>query len=767
MATGHSPRPPPSDELCGLCSTIDFMSYFNEAKDCQYDNKRFTSASHGAFHLGVLKDICLKSQTCSFCWIVAEAICTSEVIWETTPEELLRKEESSTKPTQCWMYSYCFARNEIFDESDPQFESFRIAIACRTVGIGERSSREDKMGDIQLLEEDTRRLRGSSIFFGRQLNPELSVDLAQYWLEACEEHHEAYCGRLMGDAINQFSDPPRNLLVIDLKRECIVDLPASASYMTLSYCWPLRETPKLLMANQQELRRPQSLRQLQDRLPGTIRDAMNLVRNMGEVYLWVDALCIIQDSQKHKNEQLSQMDKVYGHSRLTIVPAIRTQDAEDACRGLPRYNPDIACRKQKIAVIGGLRLAVAFEAIMGLADDRTRWGSRGWTYQECLLSRRILFLTQTQAYFQCRCSVFCEDTMGEINTMRTSISPFTNLYNAGAPFAYQPFVRTGSFHLHPQVLKWEEGAIGEYLDYVQDYSSRKLTYTSDIFNAFKGLQEVLKFSMGSDFWYGLPEKYWDSALLFNINSHRPRTAELERHHPRNPGFPSWSWVDWNCFIDNGLCFQPQSGIKREVSWYLVNGDKASLAIESKGLKAEGSFPYPGNRELKLGKMESGQIASRVTRAEFKLLLNKHDAAVCHLACWTMVAELEVTSQTISLGIMDTKRPYAKYYTLLNQAGQWVGFVSPRDPSTWIQGSNTRRFGKFMLMSRSRSIFSGGDIELVPEVFDTQRYTRRHWCYLNVMMVQMSGGIGEQCGIGVVHEDAWIQSEAKEMLVKLA
>lgn len=52
-----------------------------------------------------------------------------------------------------------------------------------------------------------------------------------------------------------------------------------------------------------------------------IRDAMKVAINLGLTYLWVDALCIIQDSNQSNIRKLSVMHQIFENSSLTIVAA--------------------------------------------------------------------------------------------------------------------------------------------------------------------------------------------------------------------------------------------------------------------------------------------------------------------------------------------------------------------------------------------------------------------------------------------------------------
>lgn len=90
----------------------------------------------------------------------------------------------------------------------------------------------------------------------------------------------------------------------------MIAAPPNCRYMALSYVWgdpkemgSRRWLMKTAHVNESQLHNGLDL----DLLPKTITDAMALVSKIGERYLWVDALCIVQDDFKELAEQTSQM----------------------------------------------------------------------------------------------------------------------------------------------------------------------------------------------------------------------------------------------------------------------------------------------------------------------------------------------------------------------------------------------------------------------------------------------------------------------------
>ncbi|KAI1376861.1 HET-domain-containing protein [Hypoxylon crocopeplum] len=750
--------------LCTVCSAIDLAEYFREEKDDRIDRSSgFIEAASTARRLGFLRDICLKADECSFCWIVVQSVCTTYVSKETTPEALLEKEMTATEPRECWLYSYCSAKNDRIDDDNPSAKAIRIGIAYRAGGPGDnRGAVDGQIGDIQLLDEDSMRVRNSRAFFGRRMDSQLNLSLAIYWLDLCETHHGVRCNG-QGPASDT---EPRDLLVIDVKRNCLTKLPERANYLALSYCWPPQEMFRALMANIDSLFLPGALKQHWNELPAVIQDTINLTFEFHETYLWVDALCIVQDDPEQKLAQIAQMDRVYASALMTIVPALRTLDPTEACSGLPRYNPKIKWREQKVTVCQGMHLAVPFEAVFGIVDRRTRWSTRAWTYQECLLSRRILFLTESQAYFQCRTSIFCEDCRGEIDATDVYFAPGTNLWNPGAlaTTSGRLTLDFGTLHLPNDLYSTDERAILAYLNYLQSFALLQLTQASDALNAFIEIQNVLEGSMRTSFWYGMPEKYLDVALLFIPESNKPRTKLPQEDYPRNRGFPSWTWAAWNCALDNStyfLCIE--RGIRREVDWFLVYEDSHTIALESMGRPGKIEFPHDNNKELgMLGTIPPGLLPplKRSTSSN----VNAHDiTGYPLLCCWAMSMDLYLPGRIIPLGSHNTRWPASEHLAICDNQGNWIGSILM--DKLWMQDhfDKTRPY-RFILISRSEDILLNRDPDV--RFFDANMFTSRPWCFLNVMMVDVCGTTARKLGIGVVHEDAWLQGNPTKMLVKI-
>jgi Heterokaryon incompatibility protein (HET) len=134
-------------------------------------------------------------------------------------------------------------------------------------------------------------------------------------------------------------------------------------------------------------------------LPQSIQDAVQCAAELGEKYLWVDALCIIQDDEEHKRFQISQMDRVYGSATLTLVCAPPDPKLGlDTYDGLPGFRVAGRLSEQDKEYDQGLELLTTFLSV-SMAVSGSRWSSHAWTFQEDRLSRRKLFFRRRNFTF--------------------------------------------------------------------------------------------------------------------------------------------------------------------------------------------------------------------------------------------------------------------------------------------------------------------------------------------------------------------------------
>lgn len=256
------------------------------------------------------------------------------------------------------------------------------------------------------------------LFHGRNIaSARADIKLAKRWLSCCERNHGNLCSATVHDIPSNSKPLNASTLFIDVREFCLVPAPVDARYIVLSYCWPTKRMFVTIEANVEELKRAGSLKEVFAELPLSVQDAVHCVQELGEQYLWVDALCIVQNSGAHKMDQIFQMNKVYSYAVLTIVAAPSSTSPSmpaDLC-GLLGYRPGTRAARQLIKVVHNLHLSSPSEAHTNIVEH-SRWNNRAWTFQEQALSKRLLYFTDVQMYFACSSGTFCEDTVSESAT---------------------------------------------------------------------------------------------------------------------------------------------------------------------------------------------------------------------------------------------------------------------------------------------------------------------------------------------------------------
>jgi hypothetical protein len=159
---------------------------------------------------------------------------------------------------------------------------------------------------------------------------------------------------------------------------CIVYAPRKAKYVALSYVWGRTSKPRLTLTsdNEEALSRPKALEANQSKIPNTIWDAITVARKLGERYLWVDSLCLLQDDQRELQEYVAVMDLFYEMATFTIVAA-GGEDAFAGLDGVPPTRRKIHASSVK-DIVPGLKMTTVIDVDTLLR--KSVYHSRAWTY---------------------------------------------------------------------------------------------------------------------------------------------------------------------------------------------------------------------------------------------------------------------------------------------------------------------------------------------------------------------------------------------------
>ncbi|KAL4746953.1 heterokaryon incompatibility protein-domain-containing protein [Aspergillus terricola var. indicus] len=274
------------------------------------------------------------------------------------------------------------------------------------------------------------------------------------------------------------------------------------------------------------------------KVPRTIEDAIAACIQIGERYLWADMLCIIQDDPEDLQTQVKAMGEIYPSATIVLV-ASYGNSMEFGIPGIGHPRNAV----QQNADIAGLRVTnVLREAD---EDPFNVWPTRGWTYQEAVLSNRRLYFTSTRAFFECEQSICHEDPFN-LEEIRDELLS-TRLVIA------EDMSRFDSFKRH-----------------LRHYSTRKLTYRSDAYNALFGILKSL-YKGSERIIHGLPEVDFDRALLWyaDIGSNA-----IERHETQGEVLPTWSWSSVMGLLDQ-VGYRATDFYGTLVTWFYLSDDSST------------------------------------------------------------------------------------------------------------------------------------------------------------------------------------------------
>lgn len=312
-------------------------------------------------------------------------------------------------------------------------------------------------------------------------------------------------------------------------------------YTALSYVWGAKQRLVLLENNIQALKVTNAL---DGTVAKTIQDAMHFTDTLGYQYIWIDALCIIQDSNVDKAEQIADMSNIYSQAVVTIVAAA----GKDSEAGLPGVREQRKRKQIRIEIDPEVTLLtmlnVGIESRDTIGDplcvdpfENTVWDTRGWTLQERELSGRTIIFNDSQVAWRCGLHIESEET--------ETTSPLADFaYLDNSPLQLSSSRRTWYALDDPSQQLWYK-----FCKLVLDFSKRSLTAQGDAHDAFAAVLQQAHSLSGDVFIWGMPAGRFDVGLCWEPGrkglTRRTglttlKTTSLERKVP----FPSWSWLGW-------------------------------------------------------------------------------------------------------------------------------------------------------------------------------------------------------------------------------
>ncbi|KAE9374187.1 HET-domain-containing protein, partial [Stipitochalara longipes BDJ] len=311
------------------------------------------------------------------------------------------------------------------------------------------------------------------------------------------------------------------------------------AYITLSYVWggPAR-IPKTTTSNINE----QKNGILVSSLPQTFQDVITITRKLNVAYVWIDALCIVQDDEEGWNGEVSQMARIYQFSLLTVAAT----GAEDASRGcfLDRaptpieIGPIISLPyRTREGVVSGRFMVV--EQHMKFAEEYDRFVEkspllkRGWIFQERVLSRRMVHYTRGKMYLECRTHRYRDECQEGVGKDETQLG------------FWGPEIK-GKMFPKKDPNPFEATLLGRWYMAIKIYSQLRLTKTSDKLAAVAGVAREFQVDGSALHTPLYVSGLWSHDLLYGLSWYLSKPPKLCIAGNKAP---SWSWASWHTPIE--------------------------------------------------------------------------------------------------------------------------------------------------------------------------------------------------------------------------
>jgi hypothetical protein len=310
----------------------------------------------------------------------------------------------------------------------------------------------------------------------REVSPQVNYKLLLDWLDFCTKHHSKSCNAERLPRLESF-------MAIDCDSGKLVSPPSSCAYAALSYVWGAISSTEQVdrdasICNSET---NQSYLTLDERAPRVVRDAITVTKELGLKYLWIDKYCINQKDPDVKLEQIGKMDLIYSSAVFTIIAAA----GSDENHGLPGVNSHI--RKDLYGGnLRGLQRVISQTQLYHTIKE-SKWWTRGWTYQEAVLSRRRILFTETELYFEC-CGMHCREALcSSLRLMhRKDMKNFMSWIGPGFVAGAGGVSTAWSKGLNATGPFCERGQ-RQFVCHIENFTARQLSHDSDSLLALLGI----------------------------------------------------------------------------------------------------------------------------------------------------------------------------------------------------------------------------------------------------------------------------------------
>ncbi|KAF5626206.1 het domain protein [Fusarium sp. NRRL 52700] len=351
------------------------------------------------------------------------------------------------------------------------------------------------------------------------------VSLAREWLNACcrAQGKHANCTK------TAISTLPTRVISVgngtESPRLVVTEPNQQAHYAALSHCWG-GKTPTMTTLSNLEAYTVS----LPDNLPQTFQDALKVARALDIPYIWIDSLCIVQDSPEDWKHEASLMAQVYANAHVTIFADAAPDSTSGFLSSPSRKAPKkfaVPCKNGQsssgvvhIRERGFLAQQLPYHTWRSRrsGSGQSKLSTRGWVFQERLLSPRTLHFSQNEMAWECRSVCECECSATSLRTLRTT--------------------SVMKHFIHPQNPDVSQAEADWRSEIVPAYTELDLTFETDRLPAIQGLANAAQRLRSNDEYVsGLWRNTMKADLLWYRNA-----ADGNGRRIKDGGAPTWSWA---------------------------------------------------------------------------------------------------------------------------------------------------------------------------------------------------------------------------------
>lgn len=357
--------------------------------------------------------------------------------------------------------------------------------------------------------------------------------------------------------------------------------------------------------------------------PRTFRDAFTVTKALGIRYIWIDYVCVNQNDEEDWAFESSRMAAYYGNAAL-VIAASKARDSNDGCFAL--RNP-LLVRPSRLNLRPDSPAALPFPCVwieMNEYNDLPRetepLHSRGWTFQEEILSRRLLRYASNKLEWRCLHGNVDDKCRWRFNNTAQSLTRVPELsLISSSNILHAPLESP-----HQRNLYYDA-----WYQMVLEFTTHNLTYQRDTLPALSGVAYELRQRMADNDAYvaGLWLKDLAVGLLWRISTIEKlavaKLPEWQKNFDRHDFYsPSWSWVSMaDRPIEYNLNDQilPGSNSARNLVRYLATESESNDFFSTQILYAT---VRPKSTQAPYGAVVAGSIAIRAQLASIKIELSQ-------------------------------------------------------------------------------------------------------------------------------------------------